>query len=216
MTQEEKKQGRSFGYARVSSTGQNLDRQLAELRKYVPEENIVTDKMSGKDLEQPGYQALKGSLGLRSGDTLYVKSLDRLSRSKADIKAELEWFQKQGIRLMVLDLPTTMIEVPEGQEWIIDMVTNILVEVLASIAEQERRTIRRRQREGIDAAKKRGKKFGRPRKEVEDWDNVYYQWSQKKITAQKAASFLKISRTQFYKLVQEEREGGVLRRDDGE
>ena len=216
MTQEEKKQGRSFGYARVSSTGQNLDRQLAELRKYVPEENIVTDKMSGKDLEQPGYQALKGSLGLRSGDTLYVKSLDRLSRSKADIKAELEWFQKQGIRLMVLDLPTTMIEVPEGQEWIIEMVTNILVEVLASIAEQERQTIRRRQREGIDAAKKRGKKFGRPRKEVEDWDNVYYQWSQKKITAQKAASILKISRTQFYKLVQEEREGGVLRRDDGE
>lgn len=208
MTQGEKKQGRSFGYARVSSTGQNLDRQLAELRKYVPEENIVTDKMSGKDLERPGYQALKGSLGLRRGDTLYIKSLDRLSRSKADIKAELEWFQKQGIRLMVLDLPTTMIEVPEGQEWIIDMVTNILVEVLASIAEQERQTIRRRQREGIDAAKKSGKKFGRPRKEVEDWDNVYYQWSQKKITAQKAASILKISRTQFYKLVQEEREEG--------
>lgn len=153
---EDKKQGSSFGYARVSSTGQNLDRQITELRKYVPEENIVTDKMSGKDLERPGYQALKGSLGLRRGDTLYIKSLDRLSRSKADIKAELEWFQKQGIRLMVLDLPTTMIEVPEGQEWIIDMVTNILVEVLASIAEQERQTIRRRQREGIDAAKKRG------------------------------------------------------------
>lgn len=210
--------GRIFGYARVSSVGQNLDRQITELRKYVPEENIVTDKMSGKDLERPGYQALKGSLGLRRGDTLYIKSLDRLSRSKADIKAELEWFQKQGIRLMVLDLPTTMIEVPEGQEWIIDMVTNILVEVLASIAEQERQTIRRRQREGIDAAKKRGKKFGRPRKEVEDWDNVYYQWSQKKITAQKAASILKISRTQFYKLVQEEREEkrGVLAKNDWE
>lgn len=207
-TQGEKKQGRSFGYARVSSTGQNLDRQLAELRKYVPEENIVTDKMSGKDLERPGYQALKGSMGLRRGDTLYIKSLDRLSRSKVDIKAELEWFQKQGIRLMILDLPTTMIEVPEGQEWIIHMVTNILVEVLASIAEQERQTIRRRQREGIDAAKKRGKKFGRPRKKVEDWDNVYYQWSQKKITAQKAASILKISRTQFYKLVQEEQGEG--------
>lgn len=102
---------------------------------------------------------------------------------------------------MALALPTTMIEVPEGQEWIIDMVTNILVEVLASIAEQERQTIRRRQREGIDVAKKRGKKFGRHRKEVEDWDNVYYRWSQKKITAQKAASILKIFRTQFYKLV---------------
>ena len=76
MIQEEKKQGCIFGYARVSSTGQNLDRQIAELRKYVPEENIVTDKMSGKDLERPGYQALKGSLGLRRGDTLYIKSLD--------------------------------------------------------------------------------------------------------------------------------------------
>ena len=73
-------------------------------------------------------------LGLRRGDTLYIKSLDRLSRSKADIKAELEWFQKQGIRLMVLDLPTTMIEVPEGQEWIIDMVTNILVEVFGPMS----------------------------------------------------------------------------------
>lgn len=105
---------------------------------------------------------------------------------------------------MVLDLPTTMIEVPEGQEWIIEMVTNILVEVLASIAEQERQTIRKRQREGIDAAKRKGKKLGRPRKNLEDWDNIYYQWSQKKITAQKAASILKISRTQFYKLVREE------------
>ena len=65
---EDKKQGRSFRYARVSSTGQNLDRQITELRKYVPEENIVTDKMSGKDLERPGYQALKGSLGLRRVD----------------------------------------------------------------------------------------------------------------------------------------------------
>ena len=119
---------------------------------------------------------------------------------------------------MALALPTTMIEVPEGQEWIIDMVTNILVEVLASIAEQERQTIRRRQREGIDVAKKRGKKFGRHRKELEDWDNVYYRWSQKKITAQKAASILKIFRTQFYKLVQEEREEkrGVLAKNDWE
>lgn len=76
---------------------------------------------------------------------------------------------------MALALPTTMIEVPEGQEWIIDMVTNILVEVLASIAEQERQTIRRRQREGIDVAKKRGKKFGRHRKEVEKAFGMEYQ-----------------------------------------
>lgn len=164
--------------------------------------------MSGKDLERPGYQALKGSLGLRSGDTLYIKSLDRLSRTKADIKSELQWFQKQEIRLMVLDLPTTMIEVPEGQEWIIDMVTNILVEVLASIAEQERQTIRKRQREGTAVAKQRGKKFGRPKKRVADWDNVYFQWCQKRITATKAASILNIFRTQFYKMVREEQRAG--------
>ena len=103
-------QGRIFGYARVSSTEQNLDRQLAELVKYVTEEKIVTDKQSGKDLERGGYQALKGRFGLRRGDTLYIMSLDRLSRNKADIKAELQWFKDNGIRLMILDLPSSMIQ----------------------------------------------------------------------------------------------------------
>lgn len=115
---------RIVGYARVSSKEQNLDRQLIELKKYVPEENIVVDKQSGKDLERPGYQALKGALGLRSGDTLYIESLDRLSRNKEDIKRELEWFRKNGIRLMILDLPTSMIQVPDGQEWIVEMINN--------------------------------------------------------------------------------------------
>lgn len=134
--------GRIFGYARVSSTEQNLDRQLLELKKYVPEENIVVDKQSGKTLLRPGYQALKGALGLRAGDTLYITSLDRLSRNKEDIKGELNWFQNQGIRLMILDLPTTLIQVPEGQEWIVDMVNSIIIEVLSSIAQQEREMIR--------------------------------------------------------------------------
>ena len=200
MESKKKQGGRLYGYARVSSTGQNLDRQLEELKRYVPSENIVTDKQSGKDFNRPGYQALKGILGLRKGDTLYIKSLDRLSRSKADIKAELEWFQKNGIRLMVLDLPTTMIDVPDGQEWIIDMVTNILVEVLASIAEQERKTIRKRQREGIEIAKAQGKHLGRPAIKPENWDTVYFQWKQKKITATKAAAILGISKATFYRL----------------
>ena len=145
-------EGRIFGYARVSSTEQNLNRQLAELVKYVPEENIVTDKQSGKDLERGGYQALKGRFGLRRGDTLYIMSLDRLSRNKADIKAELQWFKDNGIRVIILDLPSSMIQVPEGQEWIIEMINNVLIEVLSSMAEQERLTIRKRQKQGIDAA----------------------------------------------------------------
>ena len=165
---------RVMGYARVSSKEQNLDRQLIALKKYVPEENIVIDKASGKDLMRPGYQALKGALGLRTGDTLYIKSLDRLSRDKEDMKNELRWFKDNGIILKVIDLPTTMIEIGEVQEWIRDMINNILIEVLSSIAEEERRTIRQRQREGIDAAKAKGVKFGRKDKGFpEGWELLY-------------------------------------------
>ena len=144
-----------YGYARVSSTEQNLDRQILALQKYVKQENIVVDKQSGKNLDRPGYNALKGMFGLRPGDVLYIVSLDRLSRSKADIKSELDWFKENKIRLMILDLPSSLIQVPDEQEWIIDMIQNILIEVLASMAEQERLMIRKRQREGLEAAKKK-------------------------------------------------------------
>lgn len=190
-----------MGYARVSSKEQNLDRQLLELKKYVPEENIVVDKQSGKDLDRPGYQALKGALGLRSGDTLYIKSLDRLSRNKDDIKNELEWFKKNGIRLMILDLPTSMIQVPDGQEWVIDMINNVLIEVLASIAQQERETIRARQQEGIDAAKAAGKHLGRPPLAVPpNFSQVINQWRTGEITAKEAMRLTGLKRSSFYKL----------------
>lgn len=201
--------GRIFGYARVSSTEQNLDRQLLELKKYVPEENIVVDKQSGKTLLRPGYQALKGALGLRSGDTLYVTSLDRLSRNKEDIKGELNWFQEQGIRLMILDLPTTLIQVPEGQEWIVDMVNSIIIEVLSSIAQQEREMIRKRQREGIDAAREKGKHLGRPRLEMpDDFPDVYAEWKQGMYTAKKAMEQLGMKSSSFYRMVKQYEESG--------
>ena len=92
-------EGRVFGYARVSSKEQNLTRQMEQLKQYVPEENILTDKASGKDIDRPSYQALKGALGLRQGDTLLVTSLDRLSRNKEHIKQELQWFRDKGVRL---------------------------------------------------------------------------------------------------------------------
>ena len=159
-------ESRIMGYARVSSAEQNLARQLMELKKYVPEENIITDKQSGKDFNRPGYQALKGPLGLRRGDVLVIKSLDRLSRNKEEMKRELQWFKENGIQLKVLDLPTTMIQLEPGQEWIREMVNNILIEVLSSIAQEERHTIRKRQREGIEAAKHAGVRFGPPGKRV--------------------------------------------------
>ena len=167
-------ENRVMGYARVSSKEQNLDRQIIALKEYVPEENIVIDKASGKDLIRPGYQALKGALGLRKGDILYIKSLDRLSRNKEDIKNELQWFKQNGITLKVIDLPTTMVEIGEGQEWIRDMINNILIEVLSSIAEEERRTIRQRQKEGIDAAIAKGVKFGRRDKGFPEGWELYY------------------------------------------
>ena len=186
-----------MGYARVSSKEQNLDRQILQLKKYVQEENIIVDKASGKNLERPRYQALKGVLGLRQGDTLVITSLDRLSRSKTDIKQELQWFKEHGIRLMILDLPTSLIEIPEGQEWIRDMIENILIEVLSSIAEQERKTIKKRQREGIEAAKAKGPKLKVP----DTFPEVYEQWKQNNITAKKAIELLGISPSSFYRIV---------------
>lgn len=192
---------RTYYYARVSSKEQNLDRQLAAFTSLgVQERDIITDKESGKDLDRAGYKALKTAL-LRRGDTLVIKSLDRLSRNKMDIKNELQYFKENGIRLKVLDLPTTLIEYPAGQEWVLDMVNNILVEVLSSIAQQERETIRQRQTEGIAAAKARGKRFGRPKVEKPDnWNEVIALWKAGEITAVEAMRRTGIKRSTFYKL----------------
>lgn len=154
---------KTYGYARVSTKGQHLDRQIIALMEYgVYERDIITDKASGADLDRPGYQTLKYSL-LREGDTLVIPSLDRLSRFKEHISQELRYFTEHHIQVRVLDLPTTMIDLPPGQEWVFEMINNILIEVLSSIAEQERITLRRRQAEGIAAARAKGKSLGRPK-----------------------------------------------------
>ena len=196
--------GRKYGYARVSSSSQNLDRQIIALKEYVADTNIIVDKKSGKNLEREGYQALKGPMGLRRGDSLYVVSLDRLSRRKQDILSEVKWFKDSGIDLRILDLPTTMIDFPEGQEWIRDMINNILIEVLGSIAEQERITIRKRQRAGIEAAKKKGKHLGRYSvAKPENYDDVMKLWKTKNITAVEAMKRLGVTKTLFYKWAKE-------------
>lgn len=195
---------KKYGYARVSTREQNLDRQILELKKYIPDErDIICDKESGKDLERPGYRSLRETL-LRPGDTLIVKSLDRLSRSKADIKAELEYYRQIGVRVQILDLPTTMIDWPEGQELIGEMVNNILIEVFGMIAEQERQTIRKRQAEGIAAARAKGKHLGRPRAEFpSDWARVYGIWKSGGISAAQAMRELGVTKSTFYKLTRE-------------
>lgn len=194
---------RTYYYARVSSRDQNLERQLAAFRAMgADEREIVTDKESGKDLDRPGYLALKNAM-LRSGDTLVIKSLDRLSRRKTDIRSELQYFRDHGIRLKVIDLPTTMTEFPDGQEWVLDMVNNILIEVLGTMAEQERETIRKRQAEGISAAKAAGIPIGRPAvSKPDNWEQVYVAWQSGEITAVEAMRRTGLKRSSFYKLAQ--------------
>ena len=205
---------KTYGYARVSTKEQHLDRQVrALLENGVEERDIITDKASGASLERPGYQALKNSM-LREGDTLVIKSLDRLSRNKEHITQELRFFKEHHIQVRVLDLPTTMVELPAGQEWVFEMINNILIEVLSSSAEQERLTIRQRQAEGIAAAKAKGKHMGRPRKELPpNWEEVYSLWNGGKLTAVAAMKELGLKNSTFYKLVRayRERENLTLR-----
>lgn len=202
-------ENRVYGYARVSSRGQHLDRQITELVKFgVPERDIITDKASGKDTNRENYMCLRNQM-LRKGDVLVVKELDRLSRNKEDIKKELEYFRAIGVRVKILDIPTTLIDVEGSSDkssaWIMDMLNNILIEVIGSIAESERAKIKARQREGIDAAKAAGRKFGRPRVEF-DKSRLEYEYSKvmsNEQTAVAAMNNLGMKRNTYYRLVKD-------------
>ena len=137
-----------------------------------------------------------------------VKSLDRLSRNKADIKNELQYYRDNGIRVKVLDLPTTLMDCPEGQEWVMDMVNNILIEVLGTIAQQERETTRQRQAEGIKAAKSKGKHLGRPKAvKPDNWEAVTQRWRAGEITAVEAMRQTGLKRGTFYAFAKQDEEG---------
>lgn len=207
---------KKVGYIRVSSNGQNLARQKAALLKYLPEDMIVSDKKSGKDFEREGYSSLKNGIGkLVEGDELYITSLDRLGRNKEETLKELQYFKDNGIRIKVLNIPTTMIDIGEtqSQTWIIEMINNILIEVLASLAEQERKTIKERQEEGMNqmpvnpkTGKKRslktGRDIGRPQAAYpQNWKEVYEDWKAKKITAVEAMQRTELKKNTFYNLV---------------
>ncbi|PEC65622.1 recombinase family protein [Bacillus toyonensis] len=195
--------GINFGYMRVSTKEQNLDRQYEALKSYVTDKDyIYSDKASGKDMEREGFQNMLKAM--RKGDTLYIKSIDRLGRNKELIKDYLEQFKKKGVRVKIIDLPTTMQDVPAGQEWVIDMINNIIIEVYTSMAEQERQNIKQRQSEGIAVAKSKGKHLGRPIMELpEEWDKLYKEWKAGQITAVAFMDAIGMKKATFYKKVKE-------------
>lgn len=201
-----------YGYARVSTRDQNLARQLEALRKYAPEledDHIFKDKQSGKDFNREHYIRLKQTVA--AGDEVLIEELDRLGRNKAEIKSELEWFKSHGVIVRVFDVPTTLIDF-KGQEWIADMVNNILIEVLGAVAEQERKKNRKRQAEGIAAmpmvdgrkvSVKTGKGFGRPQCEIDQSliEKISKKQKDGQLTVAECCEQLGISRSSWYNLV---------------
>lgn len=193
--------GITWGYARISSVTQHEDRQIKKLLEFgVDERHILVDKESGGTLNRDEYQLLKTKL-LRAGDNLVIEELDRLARKKIDIKRELEEFKAMGVRVKILDIPTTLVDFKEELQWIQEMITNILIEVLGGFAEEERHKILKRQREGIDVALEKGVKFGRPQVQVpEEWERVVAMVENKEITSVEAMSLLNLKKTTYYKL----------------
>lgn len=205
--------GKRYFYCRVSTKKQNLARQLDAFRAHytVADEFVFCDKQSGKNLDREQYVAMKAVL--RPGDEVVIKSLDRLSRNKDQMKAELAWFKENGIIVRVLDVPTTLIDLGEGQEWIRDMVNNILIEVMGAIAQQEREMILERQAEGIEAmpvdedghkySVKTGRRFGRQEKRPENFDEVYSRQQSGELTVKEAMALVGVGRTRWYELARE-------------
>lgn len=190
-----------YGYARVSSKEQNLDRQKQALIEYgIDGRDIIEDKQSGKDFNRQGYQTLKNSL-LRTGDTLVIKELDRLGRNMDMIKSEWQELQAKGIDIVVLDTP--ILNTLNKSDLEKKLISNIIFELLSYMAEKERIKIRERQSEGIAAAKANGLYKGRKRIEVNNFEHVYNEWKAGKITAVKAMDRLGVTKATFYRRVKE-------------
>lgn len=199
---------KKYGYARVSTKEQNLDRQIEALKGHgIAEKDIRTDKASGKDFNREGYKALKEQL-LRSGDILVIKELDRLGRDMEQIKQEWQELLEMGIDIVVLDTP--ILNTTNKNDIEKNLISNIVFELLTYMAEKERLKIRARQREGIDQAKAQGKHLGRPRADIpEGFEVVYSDWKQGNITGVKAMEQLRLKRTTFYKIVKEYEENKI-------
>ena len=177
----------TYGYIRVSSTDQCEDRQRIALQEVgVPDTNIYLDKQSGKDFNRPAYRRLIRKL--KKDDLLYIESIDRLGRNYEEIQRQWRILTKdKGIDIVVLDMP--LLDTRRGKDLMGTFLSDIVLQVLSFVAENERANIKQRQAEGIAAAKARGVKFGRPHRALPDnFDEVCRDWQDKKITLRLAAA----------------------------
>ena len=195
-----------YFYARVSTKGQNTDRQLEAAKSYQHIDEIFVDKQSGKNFDRPEYERMKAKVV--KGDEVIIKELDRLGRNKDGVKAELEWFKGHGVLVRILDIPTTLMVFPEGQSWVLEMVNNVLIEVMGSIAEQEREKILKRQKEGIAAmpvvdgkkySTKKGCAYGRkPITLGDDFEKFLKKQKEGLMTVEECCKILGIGRSTWY------------------
>ncbi|GFI62066.1 putative transposon Tn552 DNA-invertase bin3 [Clostridiales bacterium] len=176
-----------YGYIRVSSTDQNEDRQrISIIGKAVPKENVYIDKQSGKDFNRPQYRKMVKQL--KSGDLLYIQSIDRLGRNYEEIQEQWRVLTKDiGIDICVIDMP--LLDTRNGKDLMGTFIADLVLQILSFVAENERENIHKRQADGIAAAKARGVKFGRPAKPLPpEYQKVYKLWKNGKITGTEAAN----------------------------
>lgn len=196
-----------YGYCRVSSAEQNLDRQIEAMKaQNIDERNILCDKASGKNFNRKSWNTLVGTANtaplLREGDLLVILSLDRLGRNYSEIREQWELITKTiGADIKVLDMPLLDTS-SESSSLDKRFISDLVLQILSYTAEKERHNINERQRQGIEIAKSKGVKFGRPSKEYPDnWNEVYKSWKNNDITAVQAMESLNLKKATFYRLV---------------
>lgn len=194
----------TYGYIRVSSRDQNEDRQLDAMKTLVKPGNIYMDKQSGKDFNRPQYKKLVRRL--KKDDLLYIKSIDRLGRNYEEILSQWRILTKEkGIDIVVLDMP--LLDTRRGKDLMGTFLSDIVLQVLSFVAENERNNIRQRQAEGIAAAKARGVRFGRPQIDPPDqFERIIGEWERREITIQEALQRCDMSESTFYRRLKEYRE----------
>lgn len=196
--------GKVYGYVRVSSTDQNEDRQIIALREVkVDDENIYMDKQSGKDFERPQYKRMIKKL--KPGDLLYILSIDRLGRNYEEIQRQWRVLTKDvGVDICVIDMP--LLDTRNGKDLMGTFIADLVLQILSFVAQNERENIKKRQAEGIAAAKAKGVRFGRPEKDIpDDFEKIVKEWEQKRLPFTEVLKLCNMSEATFYRRLREYR-----------